>query len=732
MYPRTLFGAILAVAAIASMSSCARHNGWQDTVNVMPQPQEVRLTGGTCDAAACVRKDIVDKTLGEEEYTISIKNGELAVKASSERGFFYAGQTLRQLAGSDGRYPNVEIRDWPRFGYRGLHLDCSRHFFSVREVKRYLDIMALHKLNVLHWHLTDDQGWRIEIDSWPRLTEVGAWRVGNRLGRGGTDVHPDGETYGGYYTKAQLRDIVHYADSLGISIMPEIDLPGHMLAALASYPELGCTGGPYEVSGYSGISQDVLCAGNEKTYEFIEDVLSEVLEIFPYEFIHIGGDECPKTRWETCPKCQAKIKELGLAANGGRSSEALLQGYVTSRVGEFLEKHGRRLVGWDEIMDGDIPTNSVIMSWRDSEHGIKASAQGHNVIMTPTREMYLDYCQSETPENEPDGIGGYLPIWKVYGYEPFIPGMTEEQKSHFLGVQANLWTEFISTDDHLEYMFLPRLAALSEVQWCEPERKSFDRFMKDLGRMVRLYADLGYNCAQHVFGVIGLPRPKEDGVEFSLYTAGDAKIRYTLDGSEPGPDSKLYEAPFTVSESPATVKAAVWRDGQRSQIYSCDVLANKAYLKPVTVGTEKAYGYTWQTEDALVDGLIGTSNFCTESYVSWCGEPMQVTLDLGEKPCEYSSVTLSILVDRLNYIFSPSSVEISLSDDGKEFRQAASVEIDAARQDNSDGHQEINLKFDRCSSRYIRIDAEEVFPIPDWHPGRGQHSFMFVDEIIVE
>ena len=732
MYSRTLIGAILAVAAIASMSSCARHNGWQDTVNVMPQPQEVRLTGGTCDAAACVRKDIVDKTLGEEEYRISIRNGELAVTAAGDRGFFYADRTLRQLAGSDGLYPNVEIRDWPRFGYRGLHLDCSRHFFSVREVKRYLDIMSLHKLNVLHWHLTDDQGWRIEIDSWPRLTEVGAWRVGNRLGRGGTDVHPDGETYGGYYTKAQLRDIVHYADSLGISIMPEIDLPGHMLAALASYPELGCTGGPYEVSGYSGISQDVLCAGNERTYEFIEDVLSEVLEIFPYKFIHIGGDECPKTRWETCPKCQAKINELGLAANGGRSSEALLQGYVTSRVGEFLEKHGRRLVGWDEIMDGDIPASSVIMSWRDSEHGIKASAQGHDVIMTPNREMYLDYCQSETPENEPDGIGGYLPIWKVYGYEPFIPGMTEEQKSHFLGVQANLWTEFISTDDHLEYMLLPRLAALSEVQWCEPERKSFDRFMKDIERMVTLYADMGYNCAKHIFGVIGLPHPKEDGVEFSLYTAGDAEIRYTLDGSEPGADSKLYEAPFTVSESPATVKAAVWRDGQRSQIYSCDVLANKAYLCPVTVGTEKAYGYTWQKEYALVDGLRGSSNFCTDSYVAWCDEPMQVTLDLGEDMQAYSSVTLCILADRLNYIFSPSSVEISLSDDGKDFRQVATREIDAERQDGPDGLLEISLEFEQSISRYLRINAEEVYPIPDWHPGRGQHSFIFIDEIIVE
>lgn len=418
----------LAVFALTQMSSCARHNEYSDIVSVIPEPQEVHLFGGFSDADGCKRNDVTDRTLGGEDYRIFIKDGKVTVTAASERGFLYAGQTLMQLRNAEGKYPDVEIRDWPRFGHRGLLLDCSRHFFSIEEVRKVLDVMALHKLNVLHWHLTDDQGWRIEIDSWPRLTEVGAWRTGNRLGRGGTDIGPDNEPYGGFYTKEELRSVVGYASSLGIDIMPEIDLPGHMLSALASYPELGCTGGPYAVMAYGGISQDVLCAGNEKTYKFIEDVLTEVMDVFPYEYVHIGGDECPKNRWEACHKCQTRIKALGIKSDADHTAEQMLQGYVTKRVGKFLKEHGRRMVGWDEILEGEAPLDAVVMSWRGTEGGIKASGLGHDVIMTPNRNMYFDYCQGENKESEPDGIGGYLPVWKVYEYEPFTPKMTDEQK----------------------------------------------------------------------------------------------------------------------------------------------------------------------------------------------------------------------------------------------------------------------------------------------------------------
>lgn len=722
----------LAVFALTLMSSCARHNEYSDIVSVIPEPQEVHLFGGFSDADGCKRNDVTDRTLGGEDYRIFIKDGKVTVTAASERGFLYAGQTLMQLRNAEGKYPDVEIRDWPRFGHRGLLLDCSRHFFSIEEIRKVLDVMALHKLNVLHWHLTDDQGWRIEIDSWPRLTEVGAWRTGNRLGRGGTDIGPDNEPYGGFYTKEELRSVVGYASSLGIDIMPEIDLPGHMLSALASYPELGCTGGPYAVMAYGGISQDVLCAGNEKTYKFIEDVLTEVMEVFPYEYVHIGGDECPKNRWEACPKCQTRIKALGIKSDADHTAEQLLQGYVTKRVGKFLKEHGRRMVGWDEILEGEAPLDAVVMSWRGTEGGIKASGLGHDVIMTPNRNMYFDYCQGENKESEPDGIGGCLPVWKVYEYEPFTPEMTDEQKSHILGVQANLWTEFISTDSHLEYMLLPRLCALSEVQWCLPGRKSFDRLMKDMPRMASLYENLGYDYAKHVFGVIDQHRSLEEGVEFTFHTAGEAGIRYTVDGSEPTAGSQLYEAPFVVSERPATVKAAVFRDGKDSGIYSRDILAGKAYHRPLLVNTEKAWNYKWQPDESLVDGLRGGTNFNSDSFVAWNEEPMDVTIDMGEDAQAYSSVTLCILVDKLNYIFAPASIEVGLSNDGENFDPVAHLDVATDNPSAPDGLREIPVSFRESNARYIRVKAPVVNPIPDWHPGRGHSAFIFVDEIVVE
>ena len=722
----------LAVFALTLMSSCARHNEYSDIVSVIPEPQEVHLFGGFSDADGCKRNDVTDRTLGGEDYRMFIKDGKVTVTAASERGFLYAGQTLMQLRNAEGKYPDVEIRDWPRFGHRGLLLDCSRHFFSIEEIRKVLDVMALHKLNVLHWHLTDDQGWRIEIDSWPRLTEVGAWRTGNRLGRGGTDIGPDNEPYGGFYTKEELRSVVGYASSLGIDIMPEIDLPGHMLSALASYPELGCTGGPYAVMAYGGISQDVLCAGNEKTYKFIEDVLTEVMDVFPYEYVHIGGDECPKNRWEACHKCQTRIKALGIKSDADHTAEQLLQGYVTKRIGKFLKEHGRRMVGWDEILEGEAPLDAVVMSWRGTEGGIKASGLGHDVIMTPNRNMYFDYCQGENKESEPDVIGGYLPVWKVYEYEPFTSEMTDEQKSHILGVQANLWTEFISTDSHLEYMLLPRLSALSEVQWCLPGRKSFDRLMKDMSRMASLYENLGYDYAKHVFGVIDQHRSLEEGVEFTFHTAGEAGIRYTVDGSEPTAGSQLYKAPFVVSERPATVKAAVFRDGKDSGIYFHDILAGKAYHRPLLVNTEKAWNYKWQPDGSLVDGLRGGTNFNSDSFVAWNEEPMDVTIDMGEDAQAYSSVTICILVDKLNYIFAPSSVEVSLSDDGERFDSVAHLDVITDRPSDPDCLREIPVSFRESNARYIRVKAPVVNPIPDWHPGRGHSAFIFVDEIVVE
>ena len=443
-----------------------------------------------------------DTSLADEEYSINITTKNCTVRASSYNGFLYAIQTLKQLTSvsifsenTDSSekfyFPCVKIQDKPRFGYRGMHLDCSRHFFSVDEVKKYLDVMAIYKLNRFHWHLTDDQGWRVEIKKYPKLTEIGAFRNGTVIKKDwGSN---DGIRYGGYYTQEQMRDIVAYASKLGIEVIPEIDLPGHMMGVLAAYPELGCTGGPYEVWTRWGISDQVLCPGKDAMFTFLEDVFTELMDIFPYEYIHIGGDECPKTEWEKCPACQASIKELGIKADAHHTAEQFLQSYVTARVQKFLNEHGRKIIGWDEVLEGELAKGATVMSWRGTDGGIKASAMGFDVIMTPNTYCYFDYYQSKDEDKEPFGIGGFLPWEKVYGYEP-LDGLNDNQQKHILGVQANLWTEYVATPEHLEYMLLPRMTALSEVQWCKPENKNPERFKAAMeAESFKIFDILGYN-----------------------------------------------------------------------------------------------------------------------------------------------------------------------------------------------------------------------------------------------
>ena len=443
-----------------------------------------------------------DNSMAPEEYSIDITKKTCLVKASEKNGFLYAIQTLKQLTDpavySDEvdtaqkfMFPAVSIKDKPRFAYRGMHLDCARHFFSVEEVKKYLDVMAMYKLNRLHWHLTEDQGWRIEIKKYPKLTQIGAFRNGTMVGK--DFKSNDGVRYGGYYTQDQIRDVVAYASSLGITIIPEIDLPGHMLGALAAYPELGCTGGPYEVWTRWGISDEVMCPGKENMFTFLEDVFTELMELFPSEYIHIGGDECPKTQWEKCPACQARIKALGIKADSKHTAEQYLQSYVTARVQKFLNDHGRKIIGWDEVLEGELAPGATVMSWRGVKGGIQAAGMGFDVIMTPNTYCYFDYYQSEDQTQEPLAIGGNLPIEKVYGYEPF-EGLNADQQKHILGVQANLWTEYLATNEYLEYMLLPRMCALAEIQWCDQKAKDFDRFSSAMrNESFKIFDTLGYN-----------------------------------------------------------------------------------------------------------------------------------------------------------------------------------------------------------------------------------------------
>lgn len=462
---------------------------------------------------------VLNGNLGAEEYAINIGKEGAVVEASALNGFVYATETLKQMlpAGvysghkSQGPWvlPYVSIFDSPRFGYRGMHLDPCRHFWSVEETKRYLDVMSAYKMNRFHWHLSDDQGWRAEIKSFPRLTEVGAWRNGTMIEKDwGSN---DGIRYGGYYTQEEMREVVAYAAERGITVIPEIDLPGHMLAALAAYPSLGCTGGPYEVWGRWGISKDILCAGNEDVFKFLEGVFSELLDIFPSEYIHIGGDECFGSRrdsdrsipWDACPKCNARMKAIGIKK--GPEARHYLQNYVTARVQKMLEENGRKIIGWDEILQGELAPGATVMSWRGVEGGIKAASKGFDAIMTPNKYMYLDHYQSDQRDKEPFGIGGHLPLETVYSYEP-LDGVSPDAVDHIIGVQANLWTEYIASEEHLEYMLLPRMCAVSEVQWCAALAKDYDRFLASLDHTLEILDAMGLNYSLDHKGLIGLSR----------------------------------------------------------------------------------------------------------------------------------------------------------------------------------------------------------------------------------
>jgi hexosaminidase len=424
-------------------------------------------------------KIIGSSGLDKEGYLLKVDEKSIVIIASKPNGLFYGMQSLKQmlpLESTNGKLniPFSDIKDQPRFAWRGNMLDVGRHFFPVSFIKKYIDILAMYKINTFHWHLTEDQGWRIEIKKYPLLTEISHWREETWLGHYGSKLGMDGIGYGGFYTQDQAREIVRYAAERYITVVPEIEMPGHSSAALAAYPNLGCTGGPYKVQQIWGVHKDVYCAGKEETFEFLQNVLDEVLTIFPSEFIHVGGDECPKDAWEQCDACQKRIKENGL------KDEHELQSWFIARMDKYLASKGRRLVGWDEILEGGLAPGATVMSWRGEKGGIEAAKQKHDVVMSPNSHMYIDHYQSREIENEPLAIGGFLPVEKVYDYEPVPAELSADEAKYILGVQTNLWTEYVATTKKAEYMLLPRLQAQAEVAWTKKELKNFDDFEKRL------------------------------------------------------------------------------------------------------------------------------------------------------------------------------------------------------------------------------------------------------------
>ena len=633
-----------------------------------------------------------------EAYQLKVNAEGVVISGASEAGVFYGIQTLRKsipvLENSTPVLSYVDISDAPRFDYRGAHFDVSRHFFTVEEVKSFIDMMALHNMNRLHWHITDDQGWRIEIKKYPLLTEIGSQRKETVIGHNSGEY--DGKPYGGFYTQEEAREIVAYAAERYITVVPEIDLPGHMQAALAAYPQLGCTGGPYDVWTIWGVSDNVLCAGNDSVLTFIDDVLAEIIDIFPSEYIHIGGDECPKVKWKSCSKCQARIKALGIKSDDKHSKEEYLQSFIINHGEKFLNAHGRQMIGWDETLEGGLAPNATVMSWRGEGGGIEAAKQHHDVIMTPNTYLYFDYYQTKDTENEPMAIGGYLPLERVYSYEPMPRSLTQEEQKYIVGVQANHWTEYIPTFSQLQYMALPRWAALCEIQWSQADKKDYQNFLTRLPQLISLYQTEGYNYAKHVFDV-------------------------TADVQASVPSIK----------ENCILQAVAVRPSGNSRIFSEKVVFSKSTCKSIVANQPVNKQYEFKGVSTLTDGLKGNGNYKTGRWIAFYRNDMDVTIDL-QQPTEISSVAFSTCVEKGDWVFDVRGITIEVSDDGENFTKIFSEEYPEMKETDRNGLYEHKQTFAPVKTRYVHVLGLSERSIPAWHGGKGNFGFLFVDEIVIE
>ena len=704
-------------------------------VDYVERQTGVKLTshaGMPVDGAICLTLDLSDDNA--EAYKLIVNDKRVCISGASEAGVFYGIQTLRKslpvAQDINVNLSAVEIYDKPRFAYRGAMLDVARHFYTVDEVKTFIDMLALHNINRFHWHLTDDQGWRIEIKKYPKLMSVASERKETVVGRWYSGIY-DGKPYGGYYTQDELRDVIDYAAKRHITIIPEVDLPGHMQAALTAYPELGCTGGPYEVRTIWGVSQDVLCVGNDFTLQFVKDVLSEVADIFPSEYIHIGGDECPKVRWEKCPKCQERIKSLGLKSDAKHTKEQRLQSYMIQEAAKYLKEKGKRIIGWTEILEGGLVPDATLMSWIGESGGIEAAHQHHDVIMTPNTYLYFDYYQSKKVEDEPLAIGGYLPIEKTYNYEPMPKELTKEEQQYIKGVQANLWTEYIPVFSQVQYMVLPRLGAAAEVQWTDPSKKDYKDFLRRVPHLVAVYDCYGWNYATRVYDVnVDMKADTVNHVlNVQLSTMADDPIYYTLDGQDPTEKSLKYTKPFTIDQSVVLKTMAVHPD-RTSKISVDTIRFNKATLKPVVLLQPNESRFSPDGPVVLVDGRNGNHSFDTGAWLAVAGNDLEAVINMQAETI-LNSASVHVYVRKDAWLFDARGFSVSVSSDNKNYKEVASQEYKQMQESDSDGIIEHELSFDPCKATYVKIKVISEKSMPDWHWDAGKAPFLLVDEIIL-
>lgn len=646
----------------------------------------------------------------KEAYQINITQSGIHVKSVTPSGAFYALQTLiksipvKQV--SEIHFPAATIADYPRFAYRGMMLDVSRHFSDIEMVKRTIDMLALHNLNVFHWHLTDDQGWRIEIKKHPLLTEVGGWRDNTVVGRylGGDNYPTDNKRHGGFYTQEQIKEVIAYAAERYITVIPEIDLPGHTSAVLASYPELGCMKKDYKVANRWGVIKDVICAGNEKSLQLFLDVMQEVCVLFPSKYIHIGGDECVKTHWQECSKCQSKIKQLSLKDDSKFSKEDYLQSYFMEKIAQYIRSQGKQIIGWDEILEGMPMEGSVIMSWRGISGGVEAAKLGHDVIMTPTTHLYFDYSQTLDASKEEIPVGGYINVERVYSYEPLPEELTDKEKKHIIGVQANVWCEYMPEERIRQYQILPRLSALSEVQWTMPHRKNYQSFLTRLPKMIDKYDFYGYNYARHIFNVSLTDKANlnEGCLEVALSTLGNDSIYYTLDGSDPQLSSNLYDKTLKINSS-TNLKVAAYRNHQMSEISNLQINCNKATFKPVDLRSELSRMHIYGGAPMLVDGIIGSLR---PDDARWLGflEKMEVIIDLKDTTTitELLFTNLSAMSENIS---DPYFISVAVSNDGKTFQEVKEMKVTVKKEKEASVSQH-KLSYEAVDARFVKVQAK--------------------------
>lgn len=672
--------------------------------------------------------------IGNEGYNLDVAEKSITISANTKAGIVYGMQSLFQLlpairTNAALQVPCMKVKDYPRFGYRGMMLDVSRHFFGPDFVKEYIDLIASYKMNRFHWHLVDDPGWRIEIKKYPELTKTGAWRV-DRTNKNWGDrpqASPgEAATYGGYYTQEQIKDIVKYAAERNVTIIPEIEMPGHVASAIATFPYLSCNQVPQlPMTGgnYSNMSSNY-CPGNDSVFTFIENVLSEVIQLFPSTYIHVGGDEVDKSSWKKCARCQHRMKTEGL------KTEEELQSYFVKRVEKFILSKKRRIIGWDEILEGGIAPEATIMSWRGEAGGIEAAKMDHNVVMTPGYPLYFDHYQAG-PEGEPQAFGGMNTLKNVYDYEPIPKELNASQAKFVMGAQANLWTEMITTAEGIEYMILPRMLALAEVVWSEKGSRDWNDFNARLKTQFRGFEQRGIRYCKGNFKVNIVPVSQNGQLNVSLNTESiNGEIHYTTDGTYPNAFSPVYTTPFAVTKN-TTVKAVTVID---RQLMSSPV--EQTYVMHQAVGRDVVYTnpfskyYPANGPNSLTDGVRGTTSH-GKYWHGFSGQDLIATIDLG-KETSINKLSIGCLQNYKSWIFLPQQVKFEISNDGKTFTEVAVVPNNVSSSEGGEIIKDFITSLNGQKARYVRVTAKIIDACPKGHPGEGHPGWLFADEIVVE